>query len=222
MLCSSAQCSSTQCLHACVVVLALVPGHYIFWVWEKLPFPDFLGRFFSRQAASGISECSVAASLVLEFPFATLYQCIVESSTVIVWWKNSRNWQFIVWWKNGRNWCFGVWTRSRVWACFPGVEVDSFSWFLWAFWFGSFFWFPWAFCFLASSFCQQSFGSFDQQRLIVVLCSSGRCQGWPCWQHCVTGGVTGTTEAEIRKQYVFEPITAQVRVAMRWHGCYLV
>jgi len=64
MLCSSAQCSSTQCLHACVVVLALVPGHNIFWVWEKLPFPDFLGRFFSRQAASGISECSVAASLV--------------------------------------------------------------------------------------------------------------------------------------------------------------
>ena len=57
-------CSSTQCSHACVVVLALVPGYNIFWVWEKLPFPDFLGRFASRQAASGISECSVAASLL--------------------------------------------------------------------------------------------------------------------------------------------------------------
>ena len=65
MLCSSAQCS-----HACVMVLALVSGKKIFWVSEKLPFPDFLGRFASWQAASGISECSVAASLLLEFSSA--------------------------------------------------------------------------------------------------------------------------------------------------------
>ena len=44
------------------MVLALVSGKKIFWVSEKLPFPDFLGRFASWQAASGISECSVAAS----------------------------------------------------------------------------------------------------------------------------------------------------------------
>ena len=48
MLCSSAQCS-----HACVVVLALVPGYKFLWVWEKLPFPAFLGRFASRQVVEG-------------------------------------------------------------------------------------------------------------------------------------------------------------------------
>ena len=82
MLCSSAQCS-----HACVVVLALVPGHNIFWVWEKLPFPDFLGRFASRQAASGILECSVAASLLLEFSSARfsnrrISECSVAASEI--------------------------------------------------------------------------------------------------------------------------------------------
>ena len=82
-------CSSTQCSHACVVVLALVPGYNIFWVWEKLPFPDFLGRFASRQAASGISECSVAASLLLEFPSARfsnrrISECSVAASEIVV------------------------------------------------------------------------------------------------------------------------------------------
>ena len=48
----------------------MVPGNNIFWVWELLPFPDFLGRFASGQAASGILECSVAASLLLEFSSA--------------------------------------------------------------------------------------------------------------------------------------------------------
>ena len=52
------------------MVLALVPGYKFLGVWEKLPFPDFLGRFASRQAASGILECSVAASLLLEFSSA--------------------------------------------------------------------------------------------------------------------------------------------------------
>ena len=81
-------CSSTQCSHACVVVLALVPGYNIFWVWEKLPFPDFLGRFASRQAASGISECSVAASLLLEFSSARfsnrrISECSVAASLLL-------------------------------------------------------------------------------------------------------------------------------------------
>ena len=80
-------CSSTQCSRACVVVLALVPGYNIFWVWEKLPFPDFLGRFASRQAASGISECSVAASLLLEFSSARfsnrrISECSVAASEI--------------------------------------------------------------------------------------------------------------------------------------------
>ena len=82
MLCSSAQCS-----HACVVVLALVSGNNIFGVWEKLPFPDFLGRFASWQAASGISECSVAASLLLEFSSAKfsnrrISECSVAASEI--------------------------------------------------------------------------------------------------------------------------------------------
>ena len=81
-------CSSTQCSHACVVVLALVPGYNIFGVWEKLPFPDFLGRFASRQAASGISECSVAASLLLEFSSARfsnrrISECSVAASLLL-------------------------------------------------------------------------------------------------------------------------------------------
>ena len=80
-------CSSTQCSRACVVVLALVPGYNIFWIWEKLPFFDFLGRFASRQAASGISECSVAASLLLEFPSAKfsnrrISECSVAASEI--------------------------------------------------------------------------------------------------------------------------------------------
>ena len=82
-------CSSTQCSRACVVVLALVPGYNIFWVWEKLPFPDFLGRFASRQAASGISECSVAASLLLEFSSARfsnrrISECFVAASQILL------------------------------------------------------------------------------------------------------------------------------------------
>ncbi len=84
MLCSSAQCS-----HACVVVLALVPGNNIFWVWELLPFPDFLGRFASWQAASGISECFVAASPLLEFLLARvgnrrISECSVAASGIAV------------------------------------------------------------------------------------------------------------------------------------------
>ena len=34
------------------------------------PFPDFLGRFASWQAASGLSECSVAASPLMAFSLA--------------------------------------------------------------------------------------------------------------------------------------------------------
>ena len=47
-----------------------VPFPEFFGRFDSVPFPDFLGRFASRQAASGISECSVAASLLLEFPSA--------------------------------------------------------------------------------------------------------------------------------------------------------
>ena len=36
-----------------MVVLALVPGYKFLWVWEKLPFPAFLGRFASRQVVEG-------------------------------------------------------------------------------------------------------------------------------------------------------------------------
>ena len=80
-------CSSAQCLHACVMVLALVPGNNIVWVWEKFPFPDFFGRFASWQAASGISECSVAASLLLEFSSARfsnrrISECSVAASEI--------------------------------------------------------------------------------------------------------------------------------------------
>ena len=80
-------CSSAQSLHACVVLLALVPGNNIFGVREKLPFPDFLGRFAFWQAASGISECSVAASLLLQFSSARfsnrrISECSVAASEI--------------------------------------------------------------------------------------------------------------------------------------------
>ena len=80
-------CSGAQCLHTHAPGLALVVGNNIFWVWEKLPFPDFFGRFASRQAASGISECSVAASLLLEFSSARfsnrrISECSVAASEI--------------------------------------------------------------------------------------------------------------------------------------------
>ena len=57
--------------------------------WKLVPFPDFLGRFASWQAASGISECSVAASPLLEFSLARasnrrIMECSVAASGIAV------------------------------------------------------------------------------------------------------------------------------------------
>ena len=50
---------------------------------ELLPFRDFFGRFASWQAASGISECSVAASPLLEFSLARISNRRISECSVV-------------------------------------------------------------------------------------------------------------------------------------------
>ena len=71
------------------------------WFWELLPFPDFLGRFASSQAASGSSECSVAASLFLELSLARvsqISQIFVATCIMGVWTRCNRT----SWWHSSQ------------------------------------------------------------------------------------------------------------------------
>ena len=57
----------------------------VFLLWRQVPFSDFFERLDSRQAASGILECPVAASLLLGFSSAKfsnrrISECSVAAS----------------------------------------------------------------------------------------------------------------------------------------------
>ena len=59
----------------------------VFLLWRQVPFSDFFERLDSRQAASGILECPVAASLLLGFSSAKfsnrrISECSVAASEI--------------------------------------------------------------------------------------------------------------------------------------------